>query len=259
MKRKYFGVTFCLFILTAGLVAAFSSGPPDGRTGAPGDSNCTVACHSTFVLNSGNGTLTINGPSTYDPNGGTAIINISIAQAGQSRWGFEATALDTNNNFVGAFMNDDPNRTQISTSGAREYIKHTSVGTDAGTVNASPGWTIFWVSPADFGPVTIYVASNAANNNGFNTGDFIYTDSFTIIPTPASCCVNFRGNVDGDSGDTIDISDLVFLVSFMFSGGANPPCIEEADIDGSGSIDISDLVGLVAFMFSGGLQPANCL
>ncbi len=72
------------------------------------------------------------------------------------------------------------------------------------------------------------------------------------------CCVGTRGNVNGDSGDAIDISDLVYLVAFMFQGGAAPDCFEEGDIDGSGGIDISDLVGLVAFMFQGGAPPANC-
>ncbi len=72
-----------------------------------------------------------------------------------------------------------------------------------------------------------------------------------------SCCIGpIRG--DFDLSSAIDISDLVSLVSFMFSGGAASDCFEEADINGSGGIDISDLVSLVSFMFSGGAAPANC-
>ncbi len=73
-----------------------------------------------------------------------------------------------------------------------------------------------------------------------------------------SCCVGLRGNVDSDVLDQIDISDLVALVAYMFQGGADPLCMDEADVDGLGGIDISDLVLLVTYMFSGGVSPADC-
>lgn len=74
------------------------------------------------------------------------------------------------------------------------------------------------------------------------------------------CCVGQRGNVDGDFDDILDISDLVYLVDYMFTGGPTPPCWEEADIDGSGDdvINITDLVHLVDYMFNGGPPPAEC-
>jgi hypothetical protein len=73
------------------------------------------------------------------------------------------------------------------------------------------------------------------------------------------CCIPpIRGNVDYDAGDNIDISDLVYLVDYMFNGGPAPPCFEEADIDCSGGLDISDLVYLVDYMFNGGSAPCRC-
>jgi|GEM_PF-3318872 len=73
-----------------------------------------------------------------------------------------------------------------------------------------------------------------------------------------SCCV-LRGDVNRN-GTGPDIADLVYLVSFMFSGGPAPPCLEEADINGDGSLlpDITDLVYLVSYMFSGGPPPVPC-
>ena len=82
-----------------------------------------------------------------------------------------------------------------------------------------------------------------------------------------TCCMPpIRGNVDYDVGDAIDISDLVYLVDYMFTGGSAPTCWEEANVDGSGDgppdgsedIDISDLVYLVDFMFNGGPAPLPC-
>lgn len=86
------------------------------------------------------------------------------------------------------------------------------------------------------------------------------TYSFSI--GEGGCCVPpIRGNVDNDTGDLIDISDLVYLVDFMFNGGPAPVCEDEADIDGSGGpspIDIADLVYLVDYMFNEGPEPVAC-
>jgi hypothetical protein len=80
-----------------------------------------------------------------------------------------------------------------------------------------------------------------------------------LLKGGGTCCIPpIRGNVDYDGGDAIDISDLVFLVDYMFSGGPPSPCFEEADMDASGGIDISDLVWLVDYMFSGGPPPVEC-
>jgi outer membrane protein assembly factor BamB len=81
----------------------------------------------------------------------------------------------------------------------------------------------------------------------------------TMLCDFENCCTGFRGNVDYDPGDGIDISDLVYLVDYMFTGGSAPSCTDEADIDGSGEIDISDLVYLVDYMFNGGPRPPPCL
>jgi len=83
----------------------------------------------------------------------------------------------------------------------------------------------------------------------------------TIIPEPSCCMPPIRGNVDYDLGDVIDISDLVYLVDYMFTGGQAPVCIEEADMDCTGGatpIDIADLVYLVDYMFNQGPVPCRC-
>ena len=98
------------------------------------------------------------------------------------------------------------------------------------------------------------------------TGDIWYEHGGS---THLGCCVGMRGNVDGDPNDEIDISDLVMLCDYMFSGGAAPPCWAEANIDGSccgpdgvpdtqDDLDIGDLVMLCDYMFAGGVAPWPC-
>lgn len=72
------------------------------------------------------------------------------------------------------------------------------------------------------------------------------------------CCVGIRGNIVVDSNDQIDITDLVYLIAWMFMGGVPLDCMEEGDVDGSGGFNISDLVVLVEYMFENGVEPAPC-
>ncbi len=78
-----------------------------------------------------------------------------------------------------------------------------------------------------------------------------------LIEICGPCCV-MRGDVNHDGAPNIDISDLVYMVDYMFTGGPPPPCMEEGDIDASGGIDISDLVYLVDYAFNGGSLPPPC-
>lgn len=63
------------------------------------------------------------------------------------------------------------------------------------------------------------------------------------------------GDVNND-GVGPDISDLVHLVDFMFTGGPPPPLMAAADADASGgTVDIADLVYFVDYMFNDGPPP----
>jgi len=80
------------------------------------------------------------------------------------------------------------------------------------------------------------------------------SETFTFLTSPPTCCV-LRGNVDGFG--EVNVSDLTYLVTFLFQGGSLPPCEEESDIDYSGEVNVSDLTYLVAYLFQGGpIAPA---
>jgi hypothetical protein len=88
-------------------------------------------------------------------------------------------------------------------------------------------------------------------------------DGLTGVPALAQigqgeqCCV-IRGNINHDPEGQLDISDLVYFVSFMFGLGPPPPCPGEADVDASVLIDIADLIYLIDFMFNSGPAPVPC-
>jgi hypothetical protein len=64
------------------------------------------------------------------------------------------------------------------------------------------------------------------------------------------------GDVDGNL--FVDISDVVYLISYIFSAGPAPVLLASGDVDCSGSVDISDVVYLISYIFSGGAPPSNC-
>jgi len=74
---------------------------------------------------------------------------------------------------------------------------------------------------------------------------------------PWACCLA-RGDIDHDGFPTL-ITDVVYLVDWMFTGGPEPPCVYEVDLDGDGEFpDMSDVVYLVSYLFQGGPAPIAC-
>jgi hypothetical protein len=57
---------------------------------------------------------------------------------------------------------------------------------------------------------------------------------------------------DSNGSGSVDISDGLHLLNFLFTGGAAPRCRAEADANRSGALDISDALALFNFLFTGG-------
>jgi len=176
-------------LLLPNLVHGFSSGPPNGVTGAPGEGSC-IDCHSGFPLNSGPGWLVIAGPPAFEP-GLTYPVTITLLQDGPLRWGFEFSPL-----VVGSCTITDPTTTQLEMENGKTYVKHTS----AGTYEGSPGpttWSFDWTAPVDAPEtITFYAAGNAADNDGSTGGDYIYTTTYTMGLVPVEL-TRFMAEVRG--------------------------------------------------------------
>lgn len=64
---------------------------------------------------------------------------------------------------------------------------------------------------------------------------------------------------DADRNGMVNVSDVVSLISFIFSGGTPPDPLAAGDADCNGIVNISDVVYLIGYIFSGGAQPcATC-
>ncbi len=178
-----------LFLLTdhpaAKRVEGFSIGPPEGRTGAPGELTCTTGCHA---LNQGTGLFTIIAPPVYEV-GKTYQIRVqhTTTERSRRRWGFQLTALTGASQRAGNLRSLDNLTTVLNNTGPgsnRQYIEHTAAGTFAGQLRLA-SWVFEWTAPeTDVGPIIFYAAGNQANNDGTSFGDQIYTTLKAVLTGP---------------------------------------------------------------------------
>ena len=159
-----------------------STGAPAGRSGDPSAAlTCQNGCHNTNALNSGGAEVSISSnipEEGYSPDS-TYTITAQITEQGFPRFGFQAIAFGTNaNTGVGAVTLTNEDRTRIQSAGDNEYVTHTSGGIDSLNSNT---WTYDWTAPsAGGGEVILYAAFIAADGNGSNQSDFVYSTTDTL-------------------------------------------------------------------------------
>ena len=212
-----FGILIATLLITNDRVVsvqAFSTGPPAGVSGAPGELTCS-SCH-TGPANSGQ--FTIEAPASYVP-GETLSITVRHTNGSSSRkiWGFQLTALTAANEKAGSLQNPG-NLGLLNNDGpgnSRQYIQHTLESNFSGQTGGSH-WTFDWVAPAtNVGPITLYATGNQGDGNGTNTGDQIYTASVTINPPSAGVPTIDNAEVNGKklivSGSKFDIGAAMLI------------------------------------------------
>ena len=83
-----------------------------------------------------------------------------------------------------------------------------------------------------------------------------------LLPASAARGQSFtRGDCNDDGniarGTFCDITDSIFLLNHLFTGGLAPPCREACNVNDDDSLDISDAVHGLLFCFLGGTPPAG--
>ncbi len=170
-----FTVAGLFFLLTSELM--YSSGSPGGKTGSPGDGGTTCTqCHSGTATAQA-GWITSDIPADgYEP-GQTYTITATGTHPGVGKFGFELTSEDAGASKVGTLVVTNATETMLINS--NNAITHKNAGTTP--TGDSKSWSFDWTAPAaGTGEVTFYAAFNAANGNGNNQGDVIYTSTLPV-------------------------------------------------------------------------------
>ena len=206
------------------LVLAFSSNPPNGRTGAPGDGLCSD-CHSGGAQT---GNVMITGmPATVTPGQTYTLTVISTTTSSSVLAGFQMVGLhDDGNVNAGSMDNASAGSTITVVGSGRSYHEHNPAAGFGGGTTVS--WTVDWTAPVSGpdGDITFYAASVLANGNSNNGGDGVVTTNvsgdFTgidplmadiTVSTPESCV----GANDGTA--TVSVTGGTPPYSYSWSNG----------------------------------------
>jgi Zn-dependent metalloprotease len=119
-------------------------------------------------------------------------------------------------------------------------------------VNSSGGWYTDQLIVSDFVTPTNFVRVRfVASDMGDDSNIEAAIDDVTVTTLE---CINYLCGDPDASGD-VDIDDVVYVISYIFSGGAAPNPLLSGDADCSGAVDIDDVVYLISYIFSGGPVP----
>ncbi|MEZ5014438.1 MAG: choice-of-anchor V domain-containing protein [Chitinophagales bacterium] len=166
---------------------AHDDGAPSGNTGSPGDDQtCAhVDCHTGSAVPK-DSLVFADVPETGYVSTGSYLITVTITETDRVRFGFQASPQNLAGDKKGSI--DLINTVDTKKTGGGKYITHTLSGNSG---EGSRTWTFIWNPLDSHGDVTIYVAVNAADDDGHASGDHIYTNSVTIHEDPANFPLGF--------------------------------------------------------------------
>jgi hypothetical protein len=199
-----------------------------------------------FDTNARSWWLGVNCDNTWSTAG---VIRFRLGDAGGPTDLYSTTSVtDGDWHHVVAVRNGGANNTKIYVDGALENTV-SRVYTD-GFASAAP-LTLGHFNVSPYYHYNGILDEFALYDRALTAGEVL--DHFSRGVVGAGYC-HLCG--DADASGAWDISDAVYLISFIFSGGAAPAPLQAGDANCDSSVDISDAVYLIAFIFGGG--PAPC-
>ena len=89
-----------------------------------------------------------------------------------------------------------------------------------------------------------------------NAIEIVEDEPLTEVSCPA-CGSSFSliGDLTGD--ELINVSDVIFLVNYLYKEGPAPSPLSLGDVNCDDEINVGDLVYLVSYLYQGGTQPCS--
>jgi hypothetical protein len=62
---------------------------------------------------------------------------------------------------------------------------------------------------------------------------------------------------DANANGTVNVSDAVYIINYIFAGGYPPDPMDAADVNCDETVNVSDAVWIINYIFVGGNQPCD--
>ncbi|HER00598.1 MAG TPA: hypothetical protein ENO22_14770 [candidate division Zixibacteria bacterium] len=96
-----------------------------------------------------------------------------------------------------------------------------------------------------------YQAEIHLNTNDPEAFEAVIPADLTVINEPEYICG------DADNSGTVNVSDAVIIINYVFVGGTAPDPLDAADTNCDGSVNVSDAVNIINYVFVGGNDPCD--
>jgi hypothetical protein len=114
----------------------------------------------------------------------------------------------------------------------------------------SGGWIQKTYDLSEYSGDTVQIRFSLLSDNDAYQFEGWYIDDVSIMPEgPNFAC----GDCNGDG--SVNSSDVVFLINYLFVGGPAPIPYQSGDVNHDSSINSADVVYLINYLFAGGPQP----
>ncbi len=104
--------------------------------------------------------------------------------------------------------------------------------------------------------LTVYnsdlIAGGSFTYAGMNQANYIARWNGSLWSPLGYIC----GDTNGDG--TVDVGDVVYLISYLYRGGPAPSPVEVGDTNCDGVVDIGDVVYMIEYLYRNGPAPPGC-
>ena len=199
---------------------------------------------------SGNCFLTFNQDGNSDVDFGTT--NLVSPTFDLSSGNGEISYARWYSNYLG-YTQDDVMRVYVSNDDGSSWTLVETIGpTGAGTMG---GWFThsFWVRD--------FVEASAQMKLRFEVSDLYMSSTVEagIDSVHVTALICESGYLCGDANNdmTVNVSDAVYIINYVFVGGSAPDPLFVGDANCDGSVNVSDGVYIINYVFIGGNQPCD--
>lgn len=198
----------------------FSAGVPAGKTGAPGEANCTECHGGTVQDGTGLNILTLLDETQeavieYTP-GESYTVGIDMPPA--AKRGFQVSPRIASDDSKAGNSVGIPSISTVTSESGKQYISH-----NAASNTSQSGWAFSWTAPStDVGDVIFYLATNQTDNSGtVEVGDIIRTSQHTFAAQSQSASLKEKNpKVSLEVGFSKQNNSLFLNFSSLQSGTA---------------------------------------